>query len=469
MSISVHPEYEAAKVRLERNRDACAGEMAVKSKGRLYLPDDNELVVNGVPTGRSITSDGDKYTLKYLNYLMRASFMTIAQHTLNGWVGMVFNNPPTVDLGSSELDYLNENVDGAGQSLMQLSKRVITEVLETGRDGLLADMPVTEGKLNKSQQDALFIAPRIHEYVAENIIDWDEEKVGSITKLTYVLLRELFYDKTNENGLVKYGKPEYRYIALRLTDGVYTQQHYDDSGEPTGDVIVVRKKGGKTLDYIPFYFAGAENNKPDVDDAPISGIVDLNLNHYRNSADKENLTHLYSLPTPWVNVGNLQQGAFDEMNEDGFVMGRGLILGEGGSFGLAQVNANSATSENMTAIEAQAEKIGANYAGEGQSKNVTAEAARINAATTTSTLTKAVGNVSEAIEAALEACADMLGLSVAAVQFELNKEFYNKTKDFQAANIIIQLQQLGWYDNDDFVEEMATAGFTLTGNGIAEM
>lgn len=490
MRTTVHPQYDHARRRWEINRDACGGEMAVKAKGRKYLPDDNEEYnAAGNPTGRSIRAAGPdpmKFERKYQNYLRRASFMTVAQHTRNGWVGMAFNNDPTVTL-PTELQYLIENVDGGGQSLEQLAKRATNDVSELGRYGLLVDAARIERDVSQAEADAMGLKPSIIGYRAEDILDWNEEKVGNKTILTMVKLRRCFFDREDEeNDLSGYSDMEFEYTYYRLIDGECTYQRYDDSDTEIDDnPIPITGSDRAPLDFIPFYFIGAENNKPDVDESPLSGIVDLNLSHYRNSADEEALNHTHAAPILGIDTGvNQTAEQFAKANPNGIRTGDAVITQGGGAVGYQQIAADSAIANLMLAKENRMEKVGARYAGEGNSKDVTAEAARINAAFTTSTLSTAVGNISEAIEAALTGLATMMGLDVTptittvdgeevqekVVAFELSKDFYGETLIWQAIQPLVDLYDRGLLTLEGLQDACKQAvGIEIDGNGEAAM
>ncbi len=315
---SIHPEYEYHRGRWSKNRDFCSGSEAVKAKGRVYLPDDNQLYdTAGKPLGDSIagpTDDPFKYKRKYSILLQRASFNAIAQHTRNGWTGMMFNKDPIIEL-PSQIEYMRDNVDGAGQTLIQLAKKNSSEGIEVGRIGMLVDMPSTGGNLSIAEEAALNIRPRIANYVAEAIEDWDETEVGAVKKLSFVKLREEIYNRDDEFS--DYGECEIQYRVLRLREDGYTQEVLDENGDAKEEEKLILAQG-KPLPFIPFYFVGAENNKPDVDDAPVSPIVDINLAHYLTSADYEELNHLYSLPTPSFNLGdNVSIDDFNKANPRG--------------------------------------------------------------------------------------------------------------------------------------------------------
>ena len=44
---------------------------------------------------------------------------------------------------------------------------------------------------------------------------------------------------------------------------------------------------GKTFEYIPFNWVGTVNNDNKIDESLYEGIADLNIGHYRNSANLE--------------------------------------------------------------------------------------------------------------------------------------------------------------------------------------
>ena len=441
MSITeTNPAYGAAKNRWCKNRDVCKGSDAVKAKTTTYLPDDNE--------GKTAQGqDPDVYKKRYGRYIHRAFFMPFAQHTRNGLVGMVYSKEPTIESWPNVIDYLLEDIDGAGQSHIQLGKRALSDVIEVGRSGLLSDYP-NHGMVNPDRQtlEREGIRASIQYYPAESIEDWDTETKAGITRVNFVKLAEKYTERSDDMWTLK--EEETRYRVLRLQNGVYTQALYDDAGRVITEEFEPMQNG-KTMDHIPFYFIGSEDNQPTVDDAPISGIVDCNISHYQNSADLEQNVHVHSGSTLTM-TSSMSSEQFKEANPSGVNIGanEGLFLGQDGDAKLLQLEADSASSNLMEAKERQAEALGAVYANQSDSKNVTAEAARINAAQTTSTLTTAVGNVSEAIEAAATDCAMFMG-SGELVDYSLNQDFYAETFNPQIAAMLETGVLNGWINESE--------------------
>jgi len=86
-----------------------------------------------------------------------------------------------------------------------------------------------------------------------------------------------------------------------LRDGVYVQNLYDENGDLVmyagGPDIYPRQSDGSLWDEIPFSFIGSINNDETIDKAPLYDIAEINISHYRNSADYEESSFLLdSLP-----------------------------------------------------------------------------------------------------------------------------------------------------------------------------
>jgi hypothetical protein len=58
--------------------------------------------------------------------------------------------------------------------------------------------------------------------------------------------------------------------------------------------------GGKEMRYIPFYVVNPNGISWDIESPPMLDIVDINISHYRTSADLEHGRHWTGLPTPVV-------------------------------------------------------------------------------------------------------------------------------------------------------------------------
>ncbi len=110
----------------------------------------------------------------------------------------------------------------------------------------------------------------------------------------------------------------------------------------------------------------------------------------------------------------------------------------------------------------QAENQGAVVSGEGKSQNVTAEAARINAAFVTATLTKLVGNISEAVRDALQtACLFVPNANPDEVVFKLERDFFDKALDQQSLLSLKDLYDNETIDLDEYRMNLRSAGVKL--------
>lgn len=358
-------------------------------------------------------------------YVDGAVFYNFTKRTLAGMVGAVMRKPPEVML-PDELKYLLTNADGAGIGLIQQSQDALKETDSIGRGGLLVDAPETAAA-TRAEQNAGRLNPRILFYSAENIINWRTTQFGSTKVITMIVLREE-YDYQNTANEFDWLTGEL-YRVLEIVDGVYQQRlfKFDSAGSQTGDFELIEPNiSGKRLDYIPFAFIGAENNDYSVDCPPIDSLADVNIGHFRNSADVEESSFICSQPTLMVYPGKMSVAQFKEANPNGLRLGSrsGHNLGEGGGAELLQALPSTLASELMRTKEEQAVKIGAQLIT--PTIQVTAEAARLQRGADTSIMANVANNVSMAYEQAIKWCGAMLGLNVTDddVTFELNTEFF---------------------------------------------
>jgi hypothetical protein len=443
---STHAEYSANTERWRRNRAACAGQDEVKQETTLFLPDDS---------ATDLTAEARN---RYARYLMRAVWLPVSSYTKQGLLGMVFRAPPKTEL-PSQLEYMLENADGSGLSLEQCAKIYTGEAIEVGRCGILAEYPESEPGLSAEQVAARNLQARLTTYRAESIDNWKFELIGGILKLTMVKLCELTEIEKDEFLY----ENETRYRVLRLRDGVYTQAVYDDSGDVITEEFAPTDFSGSTFDHIPFHFIGSETNRPDVDKAVISGIVDLNTAHYQLSADSMKNLHIHSGGLLHIDSGETSATEWKEVNKNGITVGadQGVIT-QGGGITLVQLAPADAVEVKLKALEGNMLSVGAHLITE-RGDNETAEAARIDASSKASALLTAADNVSEAVEAALEDAARFMGGDPEVVEFELNRSFYPDSMDATQIMAGIQLVDRGVISINDLRDKLRASGMIDNG------
>lgn len=430
-----NPEYTDSLPKWTLVRKCVSGAKAVRQAGTLFLPDPDP-------------KEADK-SKRYAPYKARAQFLNVTARTRNAMVGMAFRRPPEVELKG--IEYIEDNATGSGTSLEQLGKIVTGDLLEVGRIGLLVDYPVAEKGLSKEQIKALGFKASIKAYTAENIINWKTSVIGGETILSLVVLLEDYSIAGDEFEQDK----EKQYRVLKLEDGQYTIEIWRDDKFFTSSQP---RANGKFLNRIPFIIAGTYSNDPAVDDAALYDIAEINIGHYRNSADYEEGIFLHGQPMLHVDTGQTTATEFATLNPNGIEVGarRGIATSGGGTAALLQAASNGAAYEAMKQKEQQMVSIGARMIESGGQAE-TAEAARIKHAGDNSVLTNIVQNASSAIETSLQWVAMFMGIKTEPV-FVINDDFYDRGVNAQMLIAKIQLLDRGVIAKADLRATLRKAG-----------
>lgn len=347
------------------------------------------------------------------------------KRTLSGMVGAVMRKEPE-QIIPAKLEYLLQNADGSSVGLWQQAQDTLGEIDSVGRGGLLVDAPDVQAA-TMAEQNAGLLNPVLAYYTAENIINWRTERVGSVNRVVMVVLREQYEYQDGADEFSYLCGEQYR--VLDVYGGKYRQRVYrfDATGvELTGEVAEIYPQlGGLDADVIPFTFIGATNNDHTIDDAPLLPLAELNIGHFRNSADNEESSFVVGQPTLFIAPGDqMSLEIFNEANPNGVKMGSrsGHNIGAGGNAFLVQAEANNLAKENMKQKEEQAIQIGAQLIT--PSQQITAESARLQRGADTSVMSTIAGNVSAAYTQALKWVAGMVGVPEDGIEFKLNTDFF---------------------------------------------
>jgi len=423
----VRPEHRAAMPLWKMIRDVCRGADAVKSAGHEYLPRLD-------PTDRSARN-----RRRNEDYLDRAVFYPITGNTKIGMLGMAFRKVPTIN-APDKLSSLLNNADGAGTSIYQQSQVVLENILEAGREGLFADYSAADKR------------PIIVGYRAEDIINWRTQTIKGRTSLVLVVLREVTEEPDGFGFKVRV-----QYRELTLENGIFVCRVWKRTRpDETGPYAVAEETTPRAFasaspwDEIPFAFIGAQNNDPTLDEPPLAALAEINLGHYRNSADYEDSVWFCGQVQPWMS--GLTTEWRDHLEKSGVKVGsrNPLMLPKDGAFGYAQAQPNMLAKEAMDSKRDYMVALGARLI-EQNSAVKTATQASSEQSAATSLLSICVANVSEAYTRALNWCARYAGDASGGWSYTLSQEFISRVADSGMVSAIVSAWQSGAMRDDDLV------------------
>ena len=438
------PEYEAALPRWELVSDCCAGQEAIKAKTTTYLPKPNPL------------DTSPKAQTRYDNYLMRAVFYNATGRTLTGLRGLAFRKVPVLTVPDS-LKYVEDDIDGAGLSIYQQSQSTLDSVNKSGRYGLLTDYPQTDGNTSKSDMEKKGIRATVAAYEPQSIINWRTAKVGGLHKLSLVVLSEMAEVETDDGfGIEKVQQ----YRVLKLVDGIYWQELYqagkDGVWALAQDPYAPKDGRGKLWDEIPFQFVGASNNDTSVDAAPLYDLAEINIAHYRNSAEYEDSIFMCGQIQPVAS--GVDENWVEVLKKHGIEIGSRTLfpLPQGAQFSFEQAESNPLAAEGMKHKESQMIALGAQLLSEDGTIKTATESDNDNSQNT-SVLALVCSNVSEAYSKCLMWMARFMGVSGEAL-YEINQDFVVHRLDSQLLTALVAAWQSGALPKPDLWAQLRKYG-----------
>lgn len=197
---------------------------------------------------------GPENAARNKQYKERAVLYPVAGYTLQGLIGLIFNKKPVIEL-PPQLEYLRENVDGSGISLIQQGQDSSSNVIKKGRSGLFTTYPKTDGEVSQADISDGKIVASIKKIDAEQIIGWKTTTTGAKTYLSLVVISEQI--EVTENYEIK-KKEQIRELALESNIFIVREWQKNDRDEwKVIDESTPTDATGSTWDVI--YASGTDN------------------------------------------------------------------------------------------------------------------------------------------------------------------------------------------------------------------
>ena len=415
-----HRDYKAYLSKWERCRDVVAGGDAVREAGEKYLP-------------KLKDQPADTYNL----FRARATFYNATWRTIAGLLGMIFRQPPKIEVPEAVKELL-EDVDAAGQPFQLFLQAVAEDALEYGRIAVLVDYPTAPEGITQADAQQLNLRPTMQIYNTFAVLNWRTGRVNNQTVLVHAVLKEVEMVVDPEDQYVE--KEEERWRVLDLVDTAesengkaYRQQVFKmTKGQAVAKNAVVTfvqvgsdvypKMNNKPLGYIPLVIMGTDDVGTDVDDPPLIDLVDMNLSHYRTSATYEQCLY-FSPPTLFLS-GFKTENPGDKVyvgsgtaiitpNENA----KGMFIEYTGN-GLAPLEKALARKEQMMAV------LGARMLEPQKLAVETAQTASIHRKGEESMLASVAQALSLGMTKATKWFVEWAGAEPDKVEIELNRDFY---------------------------------------------
>lgn len=439
---ALHPEYDKMQKKWKRAIAVCKGQDAVHEGGSEYLPRLSEQ-----------TDD------EYAAYKKRTPFYNASWRTVVGLQGMLFRKPPKVKVPEGMKDMLKD-VTLTGVPLHIFVLQLVEECLKLGRVGVFVDYPVAPDNATRADVIAGNFRPSMKMYKALSIINWKTKLIKNKVVLSMVVLKEV--EEVAIDEFATRMEEQFRVLDLVEVDGKHIFRvrlfRIDaNQGElPVGNPVFPKLKG-KNMESIPFQFIGVDDVSWKVDEPPLIDLFDMNLSHYRTTADYEHGCHFTGLPTAVIS------GYVPEANEDGtkekFCIGsmtawvfprpdaKASYLEFTGQ-GLGALRENLERKEGYMAILG-ARMLEVDVKGGVESANTAA----LHRGGEQSTLSSVAQATSMGVTLAMEIFRDYADVT-GEIAFELNRDFFPVPMDALTITAIIAGWQNGAYSYDTMFENL---------------
>ena len=409
-------------------RDFESGEEAVKAKRTVYLPQIEPQL--------------------YDAYLERATLLAVIPKTIASMQGLVYRKDPETIL-PERLAYITKNANGSGKTLYTFVKEIFHQAVNPSRVGILVDMQKNVSTANK---------PYFAMYRAENIEEVLTSTENGVEQIIAIRLKETiptpdFVNFTNSTKVI--------YRDLILENGIYKQRILDSNKKLIDEITPLSR--GNPLTEIPFVFINGDGSLSHTACKPILlPLININLGHYRTTADIEHARHYTALP-------QLVLKGFSTPPDGIRKIGPSVILetsDTSASAEFVQPPSLDCLEKALEQKEKQMSMMGASIFMDFIASTAT-EAILKNSSINSVLMNLTVG-VSDGITQALAIADKILGGDGTNVSYELNTSFYNNQLNPQEIVTLSNLLTAGQISTDTFLRRLSALEILPVGKSVAQ-
>jgi len=388
---TIHPLLKSRHNQIRRSRDAYKGTDSVKRLDNDLLGDQAFINIDEEYLPKLSGQDQEQYD----NYKQRAVFFAAMSRTVTALVGAIDRKPPTMK-GEEKIKSFAEDVTGTGVSLSEFLCDLEAEVMISGKVTVCID-----------RKNSVDNRPYLVFYKSEDNINWFSQSYSAFEEeLTRMIFRECYYGPSEDNYYEQVKHEQYREYAMDDKGNVTVtlwRMKDKENGNGEDEWAVYEQypvtNRGRPLGFLPCVAIVADGSPMECPKPPLLDLVDINLAHYRNSADYEHGMHWTALPTPYFT------GLTDRDGEISIGSGSAIILPEPSSkagfleftgVGLSTIKTAMDHKENMMSA------LGARMLAGKMDQSTSAEVARINYSGETAALSNIAKSISRGITRLLQ-------------------------------------------------------------------
>lgn len=267
-------DWERRAPALKVARDVSGGTAVMRAAKTTYLPMEKREV-----------------QAAYDARLARTVFFDAYNRTVQSLVGCVFKDEVTIGEDvPSEIATQLEDVDLCGNHLDVFAKKLFVDQFE-GCAFILVDMePALVGPVTLADERNSGRRPYWVGYKADAAVNWRTERIKGEQQFTQITFEECSVEPDGEYG----EKKVTRYRVFKLEGGLVTWQLWkvdEEKGETDEGRYIDDGSGTTTLTRIPVAVVGDVKSMP-----PLLGLAYLNISHWQNVSDQENILHVTRVP-----------------------------------------------------------------------------------------------------------------------------------------------------------------------------
>lgn len=266
--VTPHPEYDEMYEKWELPMALMGGTHEMREERTKWLPREEK---------ESIRAYNGRLSRTYLYNAYKRTVQVLA--------GLPFVRAVQIDEVPEELKYLEYDCDSDNSDITDFSFNLLYDLIHYGKAHYLVDMPLTQERVTLATKDKNKVRPYFNHICPTNLISWDSEKRGGNHVLTRIRIKENVVEKQGE-----WGYREVQQIRVVYED---SQELWREVEKDTWDIYDILPN---ELGYIPLVTIYGSKTGFMTCEPPLQDLAWLNLQHYQQSSDFNNIQHYVCVP-----------------------------------------------------------------------------------------------------------------------------------------------------------------------------